>query len=118
MAAVEVGRRGEDLAVPVGDGGLDVVHQSQQAAERDEEKELIIDTLSRYPSPKALAQATASLSSEKLRDKAAAVSIAVAGKIAAKHPKKTADAMQKVIESGVQGDLLNQAKAIKAKTKK
>ncbi|MEA1952279.1 MAG: hypothetical protein U9N87_12915, partial [Planctomycetota bacterium] len=97
---------------------LEMCQAAMQVAKRDKEKELIIDTLARHPSPKALSLASASLKSETLRDKAAAVAVTIAGKIVDKKPKAVARAMGRVIDAGVKGDLLNQAKALRAKAAK
>ena len=91
---------------------------AMQVARRDDERKLILDTLTRYPSPASLALATGSLGSDTLRDTAATVSIAIAGKIVDKKPKEAAQAMQQVIGSGVKGDLLEQAKAMAARAGK
>ncbi len=97
---------------------LKMCQAAMQVAQRAPEKTLILDTLTRYPSPKSLALATDSLGADKLRDTAAAVSIAIAGKIVDKTPKPVAAAMQQVIDSGVKGDLLKQAKALLARAGK
>lgn len=97
---------------------LEMCSSAMQVARRDDERKLILDTLTRYPSPASLALATGSLGSDTLRDTAATVSIAIAGKIVDKKPKEAAQAMQQVIGSGVKGDLLEQAKAMAARAGK
>ena len=97
---------------------LEMCQAAMQVAQRDPEKKLILDTLIRYPSPKALSLCTASLESDTLRDTAAEISVVIAAKIVDKNPKPVAQAMRQVIESGVKGDLLNQAKALLARAAK
>ncbi len=97
---------------------LAMYHTAMAAAIRDEERRLSLDVLIRIPSPGTLAEATKRLGEPALRDAAAEAAIAVAAKLAADQPKAVAEAMQKVLTSGV-GDplkaraqeLLNQAKS-------
>ena len=97
---------------------LEMCQAAMHVAQRDAEKKLILDTLTRYPSPKALSLATASLKSGTLRNMAATVSVAIADKIVDKNPKEVAQAMQRVINSGVKNDLANLAKVRLSKADK
>jgi HEAT repeat protein len=89
-----------------------------EAALRDDERRLAIDVLIRIPSPETLAAATGHLDTPALRDAAANAAVAIAAKLVVQHPQAVAEAMQKVLDSGV-GDpakpraqeLLDQAKA-------
>lgn len=91
---------------------LTMCRKALAAAARVQEKQLVIDTLPRFQTPASLALATDSLSSPDTRDAAATAALAIAAKIVDKQPEAVAQAMQKVIASGIQGDLLKQAKAL------
>ncbi len=97
---------------------LEMCQAAMQVARRDSEKKLILDTLTRYPSPQALSLAAASLESDALGDMAALIAVKIAGEIFDKNPKEVARAMQRVIDSGVEGDLLMAAKTLRQRLKK
>jgi predicted nicotinamide N-methyase len=76
-------------------------HTAMAAALRDEERQLSLDVLIRIPSSQTLAEATKRLGEPPLRDAAANAAVAIAAKLVASDPKAVADAMQKVLDSGV-----------------
>jgi HEAT repeat protein len=80
---------------------LAMYQTAMKTALRDEERRLAIDVLIRIPSPQTLTEATGHLSNPALRDSAANAAVEIAGKLAAQHPKAVADAMQRVLDSGV-----------------
>ena len=97
---------------------LEMYQMALETALRDEERRLAIDVLIRIPSTETLAEAVSHLDTPALRDAAANAAVGIAAKLAVQHPRAVADAMQKVLDSGV-GDparpraqeLLQQAKA-------
>jgi HEAT repeat protein len=80
---------------------LAMYHTAMAAALRDEERQLSLDVLIRIPSSQTLAEATKRLGEPPLRDAAANAAVAIAAKLVASDPKAVADAMQKVLDSGV-----------------
>jgi hypothetical protein len=72
-----------------------------KTALRDDERRLAIEVLIRIPSAQTLSDATGHLSNPALRDAAANAAVSIAAKLAAEHPKAVAEAMQKVLDSGV-----------------
>ncbi len=79
---------------------------------RDEERRLAIDVLIRIPSPETLAEATRRLGEPALRDAAAEAAVAIAANLAADQPKAVAEAMQKVLDSGVGDPLKDRAREV------
>lgn len=93
------------------DARLAMFNSAMQIAKRDEEKRIALDVLTRIPSKETLALATARLSDPKLRDAAADAAVKIAAKLAAE-PKAVAEAMQKVLDSGVGDPLKGRAKQL------
>lgn len=94
------------------DARLAMFHAALDAAHRDDERRLALDVLIRIPSPKTLALATDRLAQPALRDAAAEAAIAIGGKLAGDQPKAVAEAMQKVLASGIGDPLKARAKQL------
>jgi HEAT repeat protein len=67
------------------------------AASRDEERELVLDTLTRFPSAQALRMVTPHLGNSSLSEAASKVAVAIGEKIINNDPKLVTDAMTKVV---------------------
>ena len=85
------------------------------AAQRDEERRLILAALSRVPSAKAISMVVPHLANPALAEDAAAA-LAVGEKIVQTDPRVVADAMQRVLKSGVSSGKTAQAKALLERT--
>lgn len=94
---------------------LAMCRQALATASRVEEKALVLDTLPRFQSADSLALAAEALAFTEVREAAARAALAVAEKIVDAQPDAVAAAMQKLIAAGIQGDLLDQAKAMSAR---
>jgi len=86
------------------------------AAQRDEERRLILAALSRVPSAKAISMIVPHLAHPALAEDAAAAALAVGEKIVQTDPRVVADAMQRVLKSGVSSGKTAQAKALLERT--
>jgi HEAT repeat protein len=82
------------------------------AAQRNEERRLALDVLGRVPSAKAISMAVPHLANPALAEDAAAAALAVGEKIVQTDPRVVADAMQRVLKSGVSSEKAAQAKAL------
>ncbi len=91
---------------------LAMFNTAMEIARRDEEKRIALDVLTRIPSKETLALATARLSDPKLRDAAADAAVKIAAKLVAAEPKAAAEAMQKVLDSGIGDPVKGRAKQI------
>lgn len=87
-------------------------HSALDAAQRPEERSLAMDVLTRIPSVKTLDLAVSHLGNAEVRDAAADAAVKIAPKIIAEERKFVAEAMQKVIDSGVQGNTAARAKQL------
>lgn len=92
---------------------LAMFHAAMETARRDEERQLALDVLIRIPSPQTLAEAVKRLSEPALRDAAANVAVNIAGKLVAEHPKAVAEAMQKVLDAGVDDPVKTRAQELR-----
>lgn len=90
-------------------------HAAMETGQRDEEKRLALDVLTRIPSPKTLELTTAHLDDEALREKAAEAAVAIGGKLAASDPAAVKAAMEKVIAAEVPEDLKSRARDVQRK---
>jgi HEAT repeat protein len=97
---------------------LEMFHTAMEVAGRDNERRLALDILSRIPSAATLELAVSSLDKPGLRDAAADAATKIAARLLESEPKAVAVAMQKVVDSGAEGQpgargrqLLNQAQS-------
>jgi hypothetical protein len=82
------------------------------AAQRNEERRLVLAVLGLIPSAKALWAIAPRLADPALADDAAAAALAVGEKIVQTDPRAVADAMRQVLKSGASGDKPGRAKAL------
>ena len=86
------------------------------AAQRDEERRLVLAALGRIPSVKALSMVVPHLANPALAEEAGASALAVAEKIVQTDPRTVAGAMQQVLKSGVSSEKAARAKALLGRT--
>ncbi len=86
--------------------------EALQAAQRDEERKLIVKALANVPSARSLSLVAGQLASPALKDESIAATIAIAEKIVAGEPAAVADAMRKVLQAGPRGETAVRAKAL------
>jgi len=84
---------------------LEMFHTAMGVAQRDEEKQLSLDVLTRIPSLATLELALSHLEQPALKEAAAQAAVRIGGKLAGSEPQAVAQAMQKVAESGVEGNV-------------
>ncbi|MFH1923620.1 MAG: HEAT repeat domain-containing protein [Planctomycetota bacterium] len=86
------------------------------AAQRDEERRLVLAAFSRIPSAKAISMVIPHLANPALAEEAAAAALAIGEKIVQTDPRVVANAMQQVLKSGVNSEKAAQAKALLERT--
>jgi len=96
---------------------LAMFRTAMEVAQRNEEKQLALDILTRIPSTATLQLAVLRLGDPALKDAAADAAVKIAGKVVGPEPKAVADAMQKVVESGIGGNTGNRAKQLLERAK-
>ncbi|MCL4203324.1 MAG: HEAT repeat domain-containing protein [Pirellulaceae bacterium] len=99
------------------DERLAMYNTAMATALRDDERRLAVDVLIRIPSKQTLAEAMKRLGEPALRDAAANAAVAIAAKLTAEDPKAVADAMQKVLDSGVGDPVKTKAQEIRNQVK-
>ena len=87
------------------------------AASRDEERKLVLDTLTRFPSAQGLRMITPHLRNSSLREDASKAAVMIGEKIVGNDPKAVADAMTKVIAATKNEEIAKRAKVLIARTK-
>ena len=91
---------------------LNAFHAAMKVAQRNEEKRLALDVLTRVRSTTTLALAVSYLSEPALKDAAAEAAVRIAGKLVGRQPKAVAAAMRKVVEAGVGGETETRARQL------
>jgi HEAT repeat protein len=81
-------------------------------ATRDEERKLVLDTLTRFPSPAALRMSLAHLGDEALREDACKASVTICEKIVDSDRKAVAEAMPTVLAAISDEELTDRAKVV------
>jgi HEAT repeat protein len=88
-----------------------------EVAERDEERQLALDVLTRIPSAETLALAVSYLDQPALQEAAATAAVKIAPKLLQTEPQAVAAAMQKIVDAGVQGNAGARAKQLLGQAK-
>lgn len=91
---------------------LQMCEEALGAAQRDEERRLVLAVLSQIPTTKALSLVVPHLSKPALAEEAATAALAIGEKIVKTEPRTVADAMQQVLKSGVSGEKAAQAEKL------
>ena len=95
---------------------LQMSRKAFSAATRDEERKLVLDTLTRFPSVQGLRMVTPHLGNASLREDASKAAVAIAEKIVGKDPKSVALAMTKVVAATKDEEIVKRAKVLIART--
>jgi HEAT repeat protein len=93
------------------DEKMEMCKNALTVAERDDERKLVLTVLERNPSPISLGLAVALLDNARLKNQAASVALSIAERLIEEEPKPVADAMRKVVDTGVDRNLEDRAKA-------
>ncbi|MCH2183282.1 MAG: HEAT repeat domain-containing protein [Mariniblastus sp.] len=86
-------------------------------ASRDEERKLVLDTLTRFPLPQGLKMVTLHLENSSLSDAASQAAVVIGEKIVNNDPKSVASAMKRVVAVSGDEELVERAKLLIARTK-
>jgi HEAT repeat protein len=78
---------------------LAMCRTAMEAAQRDDEKKLVLEVLGRIPSAASLAMVAPNLDNAGLKDAAAAAAVTIAAKIVDQEPAAVAEAMKKAVGS-------------------
>ncbi|MBN2024140.1 MAG: HEAT repeat domain-containing protein [Pirellulales bacterium] len=97
---------------------LAMCREALAAAQRDDERRLVLGVLPRIPSAEALSLAVDSLGAPALKDAAGVAAVAIAGKLVDAHPAEVAQAMRRVVDAGLDDNVTNQAKTLLEKVAK
>lgn len=92
------------------DEKLDMAVKAFEAAQRDDERRLVLEALTRVPEPKALEMAVEGLGNPALKEAASQAAVAIAERIVASHPAAVADAMTKVLAAGPEAETAGKAR--------
>ncbi len=95
-----------------GETKLAMFRSAMEVAQRAEEKQLALDILTRIPSPTTLSLAVTHLGDQTIKEAAAVAAVKIADQVIGDDPKAVAEAMQKVVESGVGGQAAERAKQL------
>ena len=87
------------------------------AASRDEERKLVLDTLTRFPSTQGLRMIIPHLQNSSLSEDASKAAVTIGEKIVDNDPKLVADAMTKVVAATKNEEIAKRAKVLIARTK-
>ncbi len=87
------------------------------AASRDEERKLVLDTLTRFPSSQGLKMITPHLENSSLSEDASKAAVTIGEKIVDNDPKSVANAMTKVVAVTKNEDIAKRAKVLIARSK-
>lgn len=91
---------------------LAMFRAAMEIAQRNEEKQLSLDILSRIPSAATLQLAVSYLGDPAMKDAAAEAAVKIASQVVGQEPKIVTRAMRKVVEAGVGGNAGNRAKKL------
>ena len=91
---------------------LAMFHTAMEIADRNQEKQLALDILTRIPSPTTLAIAASYLGEPSLKPQAADAAVKIASKIVSQEPRAVAEAMEKVVDVNLSGSICSRAKQL------
>ncbi len=97
---------------------LDMCRKALAVAERDAERELVLDAATRSHTTEALALVVSYLDEPGLKDAAGAAAVSIAEQLLQSNRQAVADAMQKVIDAGATGETAVQAKILLRRAKR
>lgn len=91
---------------------LDMCKEAFQAAQRDDERRLVLAVLGQIPTAEAMSMVVPHLGNPALAEEAAGAALAIGEKIVRAEPRAVADAMRQVLKSGVGGEKAARAKKL------
>jgi hypothetical protein len=91
---------------------LGMCEEALRAAQRDDERRLVLAVLGRIPTAKAMSIVVPHLAHPALAEEAATAALRIGEGIVQREPGMVADAMQQVLKSSVSGELADQAKKL------
>lgn len=97
---------------------LEMSKRAFAAATRDQERKLVLDTLTRFPSKQGLKMIIPHLGNSLLCEDASKAAVAIGEKIVDNDPKSVADAMKKVVAAAKDEETVNRAKVLMTRSKK
>jgi HEAT repeat protein len=100
------------------DERLAMCRNALEIAERDAERELVLDALTRIPSKETLDLVVSHLENAALRDAAGSAAVAIAEKLLQTERAAVGVAMQKVIDAGATGETAVQARLLLRRSKR
>ncbi|MBX3440220.1 MAG: HEAT repeat domain-containing protein, partial [Planctomycetaceae bacterium] len=89
-----------------------MARKALDASERDEEKQLVLAALTRFPSPEALSLAVELMDTTSLKTPAAHVALSTADRLKESHPDAARTALQSIIDAQVDEQTTTRANAI------
>jgi hypothetical protein len=95
---------------------LTMFRQAVEAATRNEERLLAIETLGRIPTPEALEEAVDQLEHEELRNTACAAAVAIAERIVRDQAVVVAEPMRRVLAATDDPEITRRVQAVLAKS--
>ncbi|MFH1267111.1 MAG: hypothetical protein ABIK89_15395, partial [Planctomycetota bacterium] len=91
---------------------LAMSREAMAAASRDQEKELVLDALTRVASPAALKLIVPHLDDPGLKKAASAAAVSLGEQIVDSHPAPVAEAMKKAVQAAGNDELAQRAEAL------
>ena len=96
---------------------LQMSKQAFAAATRDEERNLVLDTLTRFPSAQGLRMITPHLKTPALSEEASKAAVTIAEEIVNSDPKSVAAVMPKVVAATKNSDIVSRAQVLITRSK-
>lgn len=104
-------RIARQLNVPLAER-IQMCAQALEVADRVEEKRLVLEVLRRYPTADGLSLAASLLSVAELKAEAAETAVEIAEKLPPDNASAVSQAMQRVVQAGVTGEVLQRAQKL------
>lgn len=104
-------RIARQLNVPLAER-IQMCAQALEVADRAEEKRLVLEVLRRYPTADGLPLAASLLSVAELKAEAAETAVEIAEKLPPENASAVSQAMQRVVQAGVTGEVLQRAQKL------
>jgi hypothetical protein len=91
---------------------LKMCHEALRAAQRDDERALVLDALKRCPSPESVELASSLLSDAELRERAVETAIFIGEKIKDRNPAAAKSAGERALKADPNGKMADRARAL------
>lgn len=110
-------RIARQLEVPLADR-MAMCREALAAAQRPEEKRLVLEVLRRYPTAEGLQLAVSQLGLPELKSEAAETAVQIAEKLPASEAEAVARAMDQVIQTGAAPEILQKAQSLRQRAQR